>query len=72
MLKEKQCQVQKEEENLKRDNMHKSKDEGGNDAVPVAVVDNNNWMSGRQEIHQIERREIWIQQAEVFIKQVCK
>ena len=36
----------------------------------ATVVNSNNWMSGRQEIHQIERREIWTQQAAIFIEQV--
>lgn len=36
----------------------------------TTVISNNNWMAGRQEIDQIKRREVWIQQAAVFIKQV--
>jgi hypothetical protein len=47
-----------------------SKDETRKTTDHATVVENNNWMSGRQEIHQIERREIWIQQAAIFIKQV--
>ena len=49
-----------------------SKNESRKTPDHATEVKYNNWMSGRQEIHQIERREIWIQQAAIFIKQVYK
>ena len=71
LWKEKQRQVKKEEESIRASENIKSKD-GGKKASEqhVSAVNNNNWMSGRQEMHPIERREIWIQQAAIFIEQV--
>lgn len=73
LWKEKQRQVKKEEENfvnLKAAEMIKGRVEKRETGYVTTVISNNNWMAGRQEIDQIKRREIWIQQAAVFIKQV--
>ena len=69
--KEKQRQVKKEEENVRASENIESKDESKTTTGYEPVVENNNWMVGKQEIHQIERKEIWIYQAAVFIRQVC-
>ena len=70
LWKEKQRQVKKEEESITASENMKSKDEYKKAAEEHAsVVNSNNWMSGRQEIHQIERRDIWTQQAAIFIEQ---
>lgn len=63
--------MKKEEENVRASENIESKDESKTTPGYEPVVENNNWMVGKQEIHQIERKEIWIYQAAIFIKQVC-
>ena len=63
--------MKKEEENVRASENIESKDECKTTTGYETVMENNNWMAGKSEIHQIERREIWIHEAAIFIKQVC-
>ncbi|XP_028390807.1 LOW QUALITY PROTEIN: cilia- and flagella-associated protein 46-like [Dendronephthya gigantea] len=68
LWKEKQRQVKTEEMNSNLKTLG-STDERRKISEQLTAQENNNWMTGRQKLLRIERREIWIQQAAILIRQ---